>query len=114
MSYTILHNPRCSKSRQALELLRDQDIEPTVRLYLEDPLSRTELESLAKKLSLPAIEFTRTKEPEFKQAGLSNDSAEENILKAIATYPRLLERPIVIKGENAVIGRPTENITTLL
>lgn len=103
---TILHNPRCKKSRQWLEVLKNSWLEFHVREYLKQPLSLEELKDLQKKLDLKAIEFTRTKEKEFKQAWLTKESLDEEILQAMVKYPKLIERPIVYNEEKAVLGRP--------
>jgi len=110
----LLHNPKCSKSRAALELLRERGIEAVVRLYLEDPLDQEELEELGRRLGRSPIEFTRPKQPEFKQAGLSRSSSDEAILAAMVTSPILMERPILVRDERAAIGRPPEDILRLL
>ena len=114
MSMTIWHNPRCSKSRQTLQLLTDNGIDPTVRLYLVDPPSRDEIDQAANVLGLSAREFLRKNEPDFKTAGLSGSSDEDAIRDAMATYPKLIERPIVFSSDRAVIGRPPENVLALL
>ena len=110
----IYHNPRCSKSRQALGLLKENGEEPDIIEYLREPLGQAELTDLLKKLKIPAHDLLRTKEDEYSELGLSPDTPEEDILTAIALNPILLERPIVVKGRKAVIGRPTEIIVDLL
>ena len=102
----ILHNPRCKKSRQWLEVLKNSGLDFQVREYLKEPLSLEELKDLQKKLWLKAIDFTRTKEKEFKEAWLSKDSSDEEILQAMVKYPKLIERPIVYTEEKAVLWRP--------
>jgi len=102
----ILHNPRCWKSRKGLEILKNSWLDFEVREYLKNPLSLEELKDLQKKLWLKAIEFTRTKEVEFKEVGLSKDSSDEEILQAMVKYPKLIERPIVYNEEKAVLWRP--------
>lgn len=111
--YKLLHNPRCSKSRIALEYMEKLGEEFEVIEYLKDPLSFEELLDLKEKLALNAIEFTRKKESEFKEAWLSNESSDEDILRAMVEYPKLIERPILIKEDRAVIGRPIENFDLL-
>lgn len=110
----LLHNPRCSKSRQALNLLESHGASVNIRRYLEDPLTLDELRVLAEKLDQPVSAMIRKKENEYKEAGLDANSSDEEILKAIAAYPKLLERPIAIRGDKAVIGRPPENVLKLL
>lgn len=113
--YTIYHNPRCSKSRQTLQLLEDNQIEPRVIEYLKQPPSKEELTQLLTMLNISAHELLRTKEAEYKKAGLSKQSADTAILEAMQQYPKLIERPIVIKDNTAaVIGRPPENVLALI
>lgn len=111
---TIYHNPRCSKSRQTLQLIQEQGIEPTVIEYLDNPPSQTQLKQLLKMLNLPASDIVRKKEAEFKEAGLNADSGETAFIKAMAQYPKLIERPIVVAGKKAAIGRPPENVLEIL
>ena len=103
---TILHNPRCGKSRKWLEVLKNSWLNFEIREYLKEPLTLEELKSLQKKLWLKAIEFTRTKEKEFKEANLTKESSDEEILQAMVKYPKLIERPIVYNEEKAVLWRP--------
>ncbi len=110
----IYHNPRCSKSRQALALLRENGVEPEVIEYLKTPPTKTTLRSLLKKLNLSAHEILRTKEDQYADCNLSPHSTQAELLTAIAANPILLERPIIIKGNRAVIGRPPENVKALL
>ena len=110
----IHHNPRCSKSRQALALLKANGVEPEVVEYLKTPLDEAALRGLLTKLGLKAHDIIRTKEDEYKQLGLSPDTPEEEILTAIVQHPILLERPIIVKGNRAIIGRPPENVRELL
>ncbi|NVK11166.1 MAG: arsenate reductase (glutaredoxin) [Gammaproteobacteria bacterium] len=110
---TIYHNPRCSKSRLTLELLHNNDIEPTVVEYLKTPLSQTEINTLIDQLDIDAIQLVRVKEAEFKEAGLTKSSTREAIVEAIANYPKLLERPVVVHNNRAAIGRPPENVLEL-
>ncbi len=112
-NYTIWHNPRCTKSRQTLQLFKDNGIEPTVRLYLEDNPTKKELQEATTKLGMRPIEFTRKKEEAFKEAGLTKDSSDDEVLSAMVKYPKLIERPIVIKNKKAVLGRPPENVLNL-
>ena len=110
----IYHNPRCSKSRQALGILRENAEKPNLVDYLKEPLDQAELGALVQRLKVPAHNLLRTKEDEYSELGLSPDTPEEDILTAIALNPILLERPIVVKGRKAVIGRPPELIEDLL
>lgn len=111
---TLLHNPRCSKSRQALALLEAAGVPLTVRRYLEEPLNRAELESLQTKLGGAVVDWTRTKESAFGQAGLSRDASDEALLDAMVAHPILMERPVAIAGDLAVVGRPPERVHELL
>ena len=107
--YTILHNPRCSKSRQTLALLKENGTDPEVVLYLENPPTKTRLKEIGKLLGKPPIAFTRTNEHAFKEVGLTKESSDNDILNAMVAHPILIERPIVIKNNtHAVIGRPPE------
>ena len=110
---TLYHNPRCSKSRATLALLRERDVELEIVEYLDAPLSRRELEQLRDRLGQPATEWVRRKESAFSEAGLSARSSEDEILAAIAAHPILLERPIAVLGERARIGRPPEQVLEL-
>jgi len=111
---TYWHNPRCSKSRAGLALLEERGAEVDVRQYLKDAPSLEELKTVQAALDLPAIGMMRTGEKTFKELDLSKDSAEADLLAAMAEHPILIERPIAIKGDRAVIGRPTEAIEALL
>ena len=114
-SFTIYHNPRCSKSRQTLALLNERGIEPEIIEYLKWPLSFDDLKSLQQKLDVPAVAMIRSKEQAFKDLGLNDGQpSDASLLEAIATHPVLLERPIVVCADNAVIGRPPENVLELL
>ncbi|MCP4524107.1 MAG: arsenate reductase (glutaredoxin) [Candidatus Gracilibacteria bacterium] len=111
---TFLHNRKCSKSKAALVLLNDSRKKYIMREYLKNPLDISELEELQEKLgNIPAIEFTRTKEKEFQLLGLHKESTDAEIFKAMIACPNLMERPIVIADNKAVIGRPVENIKKL-
>ncbi len=115
MSELVLyHNPRCSKSRAALALLRERGVAFDLVEYLETPPSRQDLDDLQRKLGLPASDWIRKKEEAFREAGLSVESSDAEILDAIAERPILLERPILVHGERAVVGRPTERLLELL
>ena len=109
----IYHNPHCSKSREALQLCEEAECEIEVVEYLKTSFDEVVLYDLLKKLGKKAHEIVRTKEEVYAQLELAVDSTEEEIIAAIIKYPVLLERPIVVKGDRAVIGRPPENIKTL-
>ena len=110
---TIYHNPRCSKSRQTLQLIEDANAPVTVVEYLKTPLTEQEIKDLLRKLSLAPIDMMRVKEAEFKDQNLKGAS-DEALISAMAQTPKLIERPIVVKGNSAIIGRPPENVNTLL
>ncbi|MAF76365.1 MAG: arsenate reductase (glutaredoxin) [Idiomarinaceae bacterium] len=111
---TIYHNPRCSKSRQTLELLQQHGIEPTIIKYLETPPSQAELSSLLNKLDISPRQLMRTKEAVYKELKLADESDDEVLLTSMVNNPKLIERPIVVKGEKAVLGRPPENALELI
>ena len=105
-----LHNPRCSKSRQGLELLKKQGLDPKVRLYLQDTLVQAEIEHIIAALNITDVkQMMRTKEPEFKQQDLVN-ATQQALIQAMVSTPKLIERPILINGNNARIGRPPEDL----
>lgn len=111
---TIYHNPRCSKSRAALALLQERKVPLRVIEYLEEPPSRKELGELRNKLGVSPSEWVRKGEAELKQAGLGKGSSESALLDAMAEHPILIERPIVVRGDRAVLGRPPERVLELL
>ncbi|MGE8176673.1 arsenate reductase (glutaredoxin) [Pseudomonas fluorescens] len=112
---TLYHNPRCSKSRGALELLETRGLTPTVVRYLETPLNAAQLQSLLGKLGISARDLLRTGEDEYKTLNLADSSlSEAQLIAAIAEHPKLMERPILEVGDKAVIGRPIENLLEIL
>lgn len=114
-TFTIYHNPRCSKSRQTLQLLKDKGVSPDIVLYLEAAPSADDITGLLKKLGLSARELMRKGEGAYKENNLANtDLSEVELVTAMAEFPKLIERPIVVKGSKAVLGRPPENILVLL
>lgn len=104
----ILHNNRCSKSRCALELLQDKGVDFEIVRYLDEPLSKLELKELLVKLNLPIEDIIRKGENEFKENYKGKKMSENEWLDALVRFPKLLERPIVIKGDKAIIARPPE------
>lgn len=113
--FTIYHNPRCSKSRQTLALLQDKGVEPEVVLYLEEPPTPATLAGLTKKLKISPRQLLRKGEDAYKALGLANPELSDSaILQAMSAHPKLIERPIVVKGQKAVLGRPPENALELL
>ncbi|MDU7558442.1 MULTISPECIES: arsenate reductase (glutaredoxin) [unclassified Pseudomonas] len=112
---TLYHNPRCSKSRAALEILEARGLAPTVVRYLDTPLEATQLRSLLGKLGLSARQLLRSGEDEYKALNLADDSlSEEQLIAAMAAHPKLIERPILVAGDKAVIGRPPEKVLEIL
>lgn len=110
---TLYHNPRCSKSRETLKLLEARGVEFQVHRYLDDPLSQEELEALASRLDAPIEALLRDNEREWKSLERTSPSRTD-ILAAIAEYPRLMQRPILDRGDRAIIGRPPEAVLGLL
>ncbi|WP_207062028.1 arsenate reductase (glutaredoxin) [Motiliproteus sp. SC1-56] len=114
-SITLYHNPRCSKSRAALQLLQSRGVEPQIRLYLENPPSRNELEQLLTQLNIGPRELLRKGEDAYKENNLKDPAVSDSaLIDAMLAHPKLIERPIAICGERAVIGRPPENVLELL
>lgn len=112
---TIYHNPRCSKSRQTLSLIQEQGIEPEIVLYLETPPSAETIAKLLKKLGIPARQLLRRGEQEYKDHNLADTSlSEQQLIEAMASHPKLIERPIVVNGQRAVLGRPPESVLEIL
>ncbi len=112
---TIYHNPRCSKSRETLTLLKERNLNPQVVLYLEHPISATTLRNLVKKLGCGARDIIRTGESLYRELQLGDPSlSEAQLLKTMAAHPILIERPIVVNGERAIIGRPPQNVLAIL
>lgn len=112
---TIYHNPRCSKSRQTLDLLRQRGIEPTVVEYLKTPPDAATLRKLIKALGIRAIDLVRKGEAEYKSLNLAAKADDdEAVIAAMVKHPILIERPIVVKGGKARLGRPPENVLELL
>lgn len=111
---TIYHNPRCSKSRQTLQLIRDAGIEPRVVEYLKSPPTVEELKATLRKLKLEPLAAIRRTEAAFKELGLDRDVSRDEAITAMVENPILIERPIVVRGNRAVIGRPPENVKELL
>jgi arsenate reductase len=112
---TIYHNPRCSKSRQTLALIEETGITPEVKLYLEQAPSADELTALIGKLGINPRDLLRKGEQDFKDQNLKNpELSDADIIEAMTQYPKLIERPIVVSGTKAVLGRPPENVKALL
>ena len=114
MCITIYHNTRWGKSRKTLQLLRDNGFEPNIIEYLKNPPNVNELKEICKILNLPAADIIRTNEKEYKQSNISLNDSDDVIINEIVRHPRLMERPIVIKENKGIIGRPPENVLKLL
>jgi len=115
MSTTIYHNPRCSKSRQTLELLHERKVDTDIIEYLKTPPSKQELEQLLEMLGLEPRQLMRTKEDEYKELGLDDESlSRDALIEAMLAHPKLIERPIVVHDGKAAIGRPPEKVLDIL
>ncbi len=115
MTVTIYHNPRCSKSRQTLQLLTGQGIEPKIIEYLNSPPSESALKNILKLLAMSARQLMRKKETAYKEAGLDDKSlTDDQLIAAMVAQPILIERPIVLANGKAALGRPPENVLEIL
>ena len=111
---TIYHNPKCSKSRQTLSLLEERHLELRIVPYLDSPPSKSELADIVKMLGVAAADIVRTGEDEYKESGLTAESSENDVLDAILIAPKLMQRPIVICGDQARVGRPPESALEII
>ena len=115
MKVIIYHNPRCSKSRQTLQLLQDRGFAPEIIEYLNTPPDKTEIQEILNMLDLNARDLMRTKESIYEKQGLDNEKfTTDELIAEMIKYPVLIERPIVVNRQQAVIGRPAENILNIL
>lgn len=114
MLMKIYHNPRCRKSREALAILEDKGLNPEIVLYLQTPPSREELKNILQMLGIEASELVRKGEGVYKENYKGKALTDEEWLDAMVQYPKLIERPIVVQGRKAVIGRPPEKVEELL
>ncbi|TMP70283.1 arsenate reductase (glutaredoxin) [Pseudoalteromonas sp. S1609] len=115
MSVTIYHNPRCSKSRETLNLLQSKNIEPSVVEYLKTPLSHEQISTLVSQLGFnSARALMRTKEEQYKALNLKDENDESALIAAMVEHPKLIERPIVVSNNKAALGRPPENVLSVL
>ena len=115
MAVTIYHNPRCSKSRQTLQLLRDRGIEPQVVEYLKTPPSSDELDAVLAKLGIEPRALIRTKEAAYREAGMVDDGLSRRaLIDLMVANPIVIERPIVVNGARAALGRPPESVLSIL
>ncbi len=110
---TVWHNPRCSKSRDGIKYLDEKGIEYEIRKYLDNPPSIDEIKSVLQKMNLKARDIVRTKESVYKELNLK-EADEESLIEAMSRYPKLIERPIVINGDKAVVARPQTKIDEIL
>ena len=110
----IYHNSRCSKSRCTLDIITEQGKDVTIVEYLKNPLSKNEIKELLKKLGMPAAELIRKGEADFKDNYKGQNLTEDQWLDAMVKFPKLIERPIVVVGDKAVIGRPPERVLELM
>lgn len=115
MAVTIYHNPRCSKSRTTLKLLRDQDVQPEIIEYLKSPPNEAQLRELIDLLGISPRELLRKGEDAYKELGLKDKSlSDDTLIQAMLDHPKLIERPIVVANGKAVLGRPPENVLDLI
>ena len=115
MSITLYHNPRCSKSRETLQLLRDRGLEPEIVDYLKVPPSFTTLNQILHQLGLEPRQLMRTKEKEYRELGLDDPAlSRQDLIKAMIAHPILIERPILLKDGRAALGRPPETVLAIL
>ena len=115
MAISIFHNPRCSKSRATLALLQEQGIEPDIRLYLESPPDANELSSILQKLGKSPRELMRKGESEYRELGLNDETlSDDELIQAMVSAPKLIERPIVLANGRAAVGRPPESVLDIL
>ena len=114
-AYKIFHNPRCSKSRQALQILQDNNCDIEIINYLETDLNVSLIKDVLHKLSLKPRDILRTSEQDYKDNNLKEDNfSDDDLIDYMIKHPKLIERPIVIKGHRAVLGRPPENVVELI
>ncbi len=111
---TIWHHPRCTKSRATLALLEQQGLAPRIRLYLQDPPDAAQIRAVLRALNRPPLAIMRRAEPAFRNRGLTADSDDADLVAAMAACPILIQRPIVINGDRAAIGRPPEAVRAIL
>lgn len=115
MQVVIYHNPRCSKSRQTLQLLQDRGIEPEVIEYLKTPPDKAKLRQLLKLLGMKPRELMRSRETAYQEAGLDRDDvSDDQLINAMVAHPVLIERPIVVANGKAALGRPPEQVLEIL
>ncbi|MDH3589908.1 MAG: arsenate reductase (glutaredoxin) [Gammaproteobacteria bacterium] len=115
MTVTLYHNPRCSKSRATLGMLRDRGLEPDIILYLETPPDQAALRNIIEMLGISPRQLLRTSEKEYGELGLADPAlSDDRLIEAICSHPRLMQRPIVLNAGKARIGRPPESVIDIL
>lgn len=115
MSIVIYHNPRCSKSRETLQLLQERGIEPEVVEYLKSPPSKSRLKQILKMLNMEPRQLMRRNEAEYQALGLEDTAlSREQLVEAMVNYPKLIERPIVVNGDRAALGRPPQQVLEIV
>ncbi len=112
---TLYHNPRCSKSRAVLALLEENDIEPEIVQYIDNPPDVSQLKDLLKKLDMNLRDILRRNEPDYDELGLDDTTLNEEIVfDLVSKHPKLIQRPIIVQGDRAIIGRPPENVLSFI
>ncbi len=111
---TIWHNPKCSKSREAMKILEENECETEVVKYLESNPNETEIKTILNMLGVTPRELMRQKEDIYKELKLKDETDEQKLILAMVEHPKLIERPVIIKGDKAIIGRPTEKIAEFI
>lgn len=114
MQVTIYHNPRCSKSRETLKLIREKGVEPEIIEYLKDTPTASEIAGLLKKLGIPAVDLVRKGEAVYKEKFKGRELTEAEWIEVLAEFPQLIERPVVVRGKKAALGRPPEKVLEIL
>jgi len=112
-SIVIYHNPKCSKSRKTLEYIKDKNINPIIKLYLEEDITEKEIKNIVKMLGIKPIELVRQQEEEFKDYK-NKDLSDEEVFNLLIKCPKLIERPIVVSDNRAILGRPPENVLDII
>ena len=109
----IYHNPKCSKSRKTLEYIKDKNIKPIIKLYLQEDITEKEIKDIVKMLCIKPIELVRQHEEEFKSY-INKDLSDEEVFNLLIKYPKLIERPIVVSDNKAILGRPPEKVLDII
>jgi arsenate reductase (glutaredoxin) len=115
LELTIYHNPKCSKSRQTLDIIESNNIKPKIKLYLKEEITYDELNDVLKKLNIRPRELLRKNEAEYKENNMQDPSiSDKEIIRLMISFPKLIERPIVISKDKAILGRPPENVMSMI